>query len=462
MAKLTFALYFGNRGIFPETLLAAARQEVSDAVKAAGHDVLMMDTQATRFGAVETVREGQVYAKFLKEHAGKYDGVILSLPNFGDENGAVTALRDCGVPILVQAYPDDIGKMDFAHRRDSFCGKLSITDVFYQYGLKYTVLPPHVCHPDSPAFAAQLLEFAAICRIVKAMRRFSIGAIGARTTLFKTVRFDELALQRAGITCEALDLSDLFQRVRGADIAAVTQRVAELQAYADCTAVPGDKLETLAKTSVAIDTLIADYQLDAVAVRCWPEIQTELGISVCLLMSWLNDHNMVASCEMDVATGVAMRALAAAADGPSACLDWNNNYGDDPDKCILFHCGPIPQGMMEAHGSVQDNLMLSKGKEPNSAVGCNIGRITPAPITYAGCKTDRGEIVFYLGEGRITGEPIEQAFFGCAGVAYIPGLQQVMNTVCTQGFRHHVAASFGTYGNAMREALGNYLGYRMV
>ncbi|MFA7206551.1 MAG: hypothetical protein WC102_09510, partial [Saccharofermentanales bacterium] len=142
MRNLTFALYFGNRGFFPETLIAGARDEMKKAVEAQGISTLLLDPSATKFGAVETAAEGEVYAEFLKDNEGKYDGVVLCLPNFGDENGAIKALRDCGVPILIQAYPDEIGKMDFNSRRDSFCGKLSIMDVFYQNKLPFTAFEP--------------------------------------------------------------------------------------------------------------------------------------------------------------------------------------------------------------------------------------------------------------------------------------------------------------------------------
>ena len=145
---MKFALYFGNRGFFPESLIGTARDEMAAALRAAGYDYLMPPAEMTRYGAVETRDEGYAYAEWLRSHSGEYDGVILSLPNFGDENGAVAALRDAGKPILIQAYPDEIGKMDFDHRRDAFCGKFSVEDVFHQYGIPYTVLPPF-CQPAS-------------------------------------------------------------------------------------------------------------------------------------------------------------------------------------------------------------------------------------------------------------------------------------------------------------------------
>jgi L-fucose isomerase-like protein len=464
MDKLTFALYFGNRGFFPESLIASARSEVAEAVARAGHASIVLDEKATRFGAVEGAEEGRRYAGFLEDHAGKYDGVIISLPNFGDENGAIAALRDCGVPILIQAYPDEAGKMDFQRRRDAYCGKFSIMDVFCQYGLPFTALEPHVAHPSSPEFARQLEVFAATCRIAKRMRRASIGAIGARTTLFKTVRFDELALQRKGLTVEALDLSELFARVRGIETSGAKFKAKRerLVGYANFSSVPEAKTDLLAKVGAAIDDIIEDYRLDAIALRCWNEIEQELAVSPCVLLSELNDRGIVAACELDVCNAVPMLALAAASRLPATCLDWNNNYGSDPDKCILFHCGPVPQRLMADKGRVVEHAMFAKSYGAGCGWGCNVGRIAASPMTYASAKTDSGRLVLYLGEGRFTGEPIEEGFFGCGGVAEIPGLQAKLLGIGKGGFRHHVSVTFGSYAAALRDAFETYLGYELA
>ena len=211
--KMTFALAFCNRGFMPGELISAAREEMIRALTDGGYGYIAMDPSLTRYGGIETRDEGRLYARWLQEHRGEFDGVIFSMPIFADENGAITALQDAGVPILMQAYPDEIGKMDFAHRRDAFCGKFSVTDVFTQYQVPFTVLKPHVVHPLSPKFQENLRDFAAICRVVNGMKRFTIGCIGARTTAFKTTRFDEIGLQKNGITVESLDLSELIFRM---------------------------------------------------------------------------------------------------------------------------------------------------------------------------------------------------------------------------------------------------------
>lgn len=461
---MTFALYFGNRGFFPESLIAGARKEISEALTKMGYGCLMMDENATRYGAVETAEDGRIFAAFLKQNQNKYDGVILSLPNFGDENGAIAALEDCGVPILIQAYPDAIGKMDFQHRRDAFCGKFSIMDVFYQYGLPFTVFQPHTIHPNTLVFGDQLRNFASVCRIVNRMKRLTVGAIGARTTAFKTVRFDELTLQKQGITTEALDLSELFLRVR--DIKTGTDRFKEksqhFRSYTNWTGVPDEKFQTLVKTGLVLDDIIEEYHLDCLALRCWIEIEKELGISPCVLLSELNDRGIVAACELDVCNAVSMYALSAASENVSTCLDWNNNYGDDMNKCILFHCGPVAQSMMTAKGQVIEHPMFAKSFGSGCGWGCNVGRIAKSPMTFASSKTEDGKLVFYVGEGHFTGDEIEEGFFGCGGVVEISNLQNKLQRIGKQGFRHHVGVTFGQVALPIREAFSTYLQYSMT
>lgn len=463
MKKQTFALFFGNRGFMPAELIEGAREDMVKAVTDAGYDYIIMDKDATRYGAVETRDEGRLYAEWLKSHEGEYDGVILCMPIFVDENGAITALQDAGVPILMQAYPDEIGKMDFKHRRDAYCGKFSVTDVFSQYKVPFTVLKPHVVHPLSEAFTENLHDFAAICRVVKGMKRFNIGVIGARTTAFKTVRFDEITLQRYGINTESFDLSELFELVRAMDDNAekVIAKKATLEAYCDFRNVPEEKKNMLAKISVVIDDYIETYHLDAVSLRCWNEMETYLRVCPCVLISELNDRGIPCSCEIDVCSAVTMRALALATEGPAACLDWNNNYGDDPDKVILFHCGSTAQKLMAAKGTVTSHKMFDKG-DPGSGWGTNEGRIGAFPMTYTNCKTEDGKLTVYVSEGEFTADNIEKEFFGCGGVARIENLQDKLIKLARGGFKHHTTVANGHVKDILDEAFKTYLGYDVV
>ena len=463
MKRITFALCFGNRGFMPGELILSARDDMVKAVTDAGHNYIIMDTGLTRYGAVETRDEGRLYAKWLKEHEGQYDGVIFSMPIFADENGAITALQDAGVPILMQAYPDEIGKMDFAHRRDAYCGKFSVTDVFCQYNVPFTVLKPHVVHPLSAKFQENLRDFAAICRVVNGMKRFNLGCIGARTTAFKTVRFDELAMQKHGINVESFDLSEVFAKVheKKNDDSAVLAKIESLQNYTDFSKVPESNMLTLAKLSVVIDEYIEAYHLDAISLRCWNEIETYLRVCPCVLLSEFNDRGIVASCEIDMCSAITMRAMSLATEGATTVLDWNNNYGDDENKVILFHCGPVAQSLMADKGTVTAHKMFEK-TDPGSGWGCNEGRIKPMDVTISNCQTKDGKIVVYASEARFTDDPIEEAFFGCGGVAEIPDLQNKLIKLAHGGFKHHTSIAEGHVKDILKEAFTTYLHYDWI
>jgi L-fucose isomerase-like protein len=461
--KTTFALFFGNRGFFPAALIAQARQDLPRLLQEWGYGSLMLEESATRYGAVETRQEGERYANFLRDERSKFDGVILCLPNFGDEFGAVTALKEAGVPILVQAYPDELDKMGPAVRRDAFCGKISVMDVFNQFGVKFTAFKPHVVDPRSETFRQNVDQFARVCRTANGVRGMVVGAIGARTTPFKTVRIDELALQQHSITVETLDLSDVMNRVEALPKKdkAYQAKAVLMKSYTSWTDVPEAAFDKIVRLGVVLDALVEEYKMDAVAIRCWTELQTRLGISPCVLMGEMNDRLVPAACEVDTGNAVMMHALSLASGDPPACLDWNNNYAGEENKCILFHCGPVPRALMSAPGQISDHLILKNSVGEGRGYGCNIGRIAPMDFTYGSLLTNAGRISIYLGEGRITSDPIPGDFFGCAGVAEVDCLQDVLLHIGRQGYRHHVSLTRGKVQAAVQEALGHYLGFQV-
>lgn len=462
MNKTTFALCFCNRGFMPGELILGARKDMIEAVTKAGYDYIIMDEKLTRFGGVETRDEGRLYAEFLKQHRGEYDGVIFSMPIFADENGAFEALRDAGVPILLQAYPDEIGKMGFATRRDAYCGKFSVTDVFTQANIPFTVMKPHVVHPLTEAFRQNLDDFASICHVVNGMKRFSIGCIGARTTAFKTTRFDEIALQKYDITVESFDLSELVWKVQHRSLdEAVKAKIERLRNYTNCAGAPEDRMEMLAKISCTIDDYIEEYHLDAISLRCWNEMETILRVCPCVILSELNDRGIAASCEIDLCSAITMRAMLLASGKPTAVLDWNNNYGDDEDKVILFHCGPVAQSLMAGKGTLSSHKMFDKG-DPGSGWGVNEGRIAAFPMTFSNCQTKDGKLVIYASEGEFTDDVIEDGYFGCGGVARIPNLQDKLIKLARGGFKHHTSVGVGHMQAILKEAFTTYLGYDWV
>ena len=456
--KLTFALYIGNRGFFPGEVIAGARREMLSAIAASGNSCIYMEEEKTKYGAVETIAEGRIFADFLKENEGKFQGIILCLPNFGDENGALAAFKNVKVPILIQAYPDELGQMDFSHRRDAMCGKFAMCNVLRQAGIPFTLTSEFVSKPDSVTFLKDLEKFAQICRITEGMRSFNIGAIGARTTAFKTVRSDEVALQQSGINVETIDLSDIFARMKKVSAALAEEKKEEIIAVTDFGDWPVEKLNTIAKLQVVLEDIADEYQLQAMAIRCWSEFQTEFAIAPCINVGLLNEKGIATACELDINNAVMMRALALAADAPTTLLDFNNNYGNEKNKAVMFHCGPLPISMMNGKGKTIEHLMFKKTYGDGSGVGVNKAEIRSGSITFGSLKTEGGKLAAFVSDGEFTEDAFDAEFFGSGKVVKKEGIYNICNYMAQNGYKHHLCVALSDCKDSIEEAFTKYLG----
>lgn len=461
---MKFALLIANRGFFPSTVIESARDDMRQAAQKVEVELLEMDPSLTHYGAVETREEGAVYASFLADHYGEYDGLILCLPNFGDENGIKEAIKDVTVPILLQAYPDELGKLDFANRRDAFCGKLGLCAVLKQMRVPFTSGEPFVMHPKSPAFERELRDFTAICRTVKRMRHMRVGVLGARTTAFKSVRFDEGAMESRGCDVETLDMTQIFGRLREIDDddPRLNDWREAMEAVSDMKDTPAYAVKNQCKLGIVLEDLRKEMDLDVMAIRCWSELQYEFKITPCTVMGILNQRGIPVVCETDVTNAPAMLALSLASGGPTGCLDINNNYGDSPDQCIMFHCGPLPIDLLAGPGHMEEHKMFVKTQGENCSWGVNVGRINPGVITVCGMRTENGQTRYYVERAEVTPEQVDEGFFGTYGVVRIPGLQTKLRHMSEEGFRHHAIIAAGDQTRRIREALSKYLGYTEI
>ena len=454
---MKFAVFVSNRITFPQEIVNAAIAEVTAAVTRNGFAVM------PGTAAVADDAGARLYAAHLKRHQGEYDGVIAVFPNFGDESSTFAALRDAATPILFQAYPDTVDRMGPKTRRDAFCGKISAMNLFTQGGVPFTALPPHTVHPETSVFDANLRDFAAVCRVVNGMRRVKIGSLGARPTPFKTVRCDETALERYGITNETFDLAELFQRYRRVDDGDPIYRnlMERYREYAVWPTGVEEARARIVRLATVIEHMIVDYGLDMITLRCWTELEQEFKISPCVILSELNQRRITANCEVDIVQGLAMRALQLAAGAPSTCLDWNNNWGDAEDRCVLFHCGPVPTDLMKEPGRIGDHPMFARILGAGCGLGCNEGRMKPGHFTGCGGQTRSGRLAFYLEEGDFVDAALPPDFFGCGGVAEFHGLQDKLLGIARRGFAHHVSLAYGSHSRILAEAF-RYLGYDLV
>ncbi|MCC6861055.1 MAG: L-fucose/L-arabinose isomerase family protein [Bryobacterales bacterium] len=462
--RMTMGVIVGNRGFFPDHLAKSGREEMIEALKNACMDAVVLGPDDTKHGAVESRTDARKCAGLFDRHRASIDGVIVTLPNFGDERAVAETLRmaNLNVPVLIQATPDEAGRMTVRDRRDSFCGKMSVCNNLSQYGIPYSLTTLHTERPDSAQFRKDLDWFAGVCRVVKGLRKLRVGAIGTRPANFNTVRFSEKILEANGIAVEPVDLSEIFgriERMKDGDPAA-QEKLAAIQAYVPTGGVPAAALLKMAKLGAVIEQWMRETEVTMSAVQCWTAMEEYFGVVPCSVMSMMSENLMPSACEVDICGVIGMYGLQLASGAPSALLDWNNNYGEDPDKAVCFHCSNLPKHFFEnVRMDFQEIIAGSVG--PENAFGTCVGRVKAGPMTFLRISTDdrRGVIRGYLGEGRFTSDPLDT--FGGAGVVEIPGMQRLLQYICANGFEHHVAANLSSTGSMLREALTRYLGWEM-
>ncbi len=464
MSRMTLGVIIGNRGFFPGHLAESGRREMLAALDKAGVDAILPGAGETKSGAIETRAEARLCADLFARHRGAIDGVIVSLPNFGDERAVADTLRmaDLGVPVLVQATPDTASRMTIRDRRDSFCGKMSVCNNLTQYGIPYSLTTRHTEAPDSAQFESDLDWFLAVCRVAKGLKRLRIGAIGARPAAFNTVRYSEKILETHGISVEPIDLSEILGRIaRMQDDAPEAQaKLAAIRKYAPTDGVPDSALMKMAKLGAVVDEWMRQTEVAISAVQCWTSLEEFFGVVPCTIMSMMSENLLSSACEVDICGVVGMHALQLASGTPSALLDWNNNYGDDPDKAVCFHCSNLPKHFFESvRMDFQEIIAGTVGRE--NTFGTCVGRVKAGAMSYARFSTDDrdGTIRGYAGEGEFTRDPLET--FGGAGVVKIARMQELLRFICERGFEHHVAANFSTVAAAVHEAATRYLGWNV-
>ncbi len=346
--KLTFGIIVATRNIFNFELAKEGRKKILDVLKKLGYEVIILPAEATATGAVETIQDARKCADLFSQNRDKIDGIIITLPNFGDELGVVNTIKyaELKVPILVHAEDDDNNKVDVKSRRDAFCGKISVCNNFYQYRIPFTDTTYHTCKVDSETFKNDIERFASVCRVVGGLKHARIGAIGARPAAFQTMRASEKLLQASGITVVPVDLSEIIGEAERIDDQASELKVklGEIKEYGKIPSYIKDtKVNLQAKLGVAIEKWIAANEIDAAGVQCWSSVQNNYGCATCLSMSMLGEKMVPCACEVDIAGVISMYMLALASGTPPAILDWNNNFGDNRDMCVCTHCSNYPK-----------------------------------------------------------------------------------------------------------------------
>lgn len=461
--EVSFGVIIATRNIFNFQLAVDARKKVLDKLASMGFNTVILPENETPTGNIEGYDDAKKCGAYFKQHAGKIDGIIVVLPNFGDELGVVNSIKLSGlkVPVLVVAVDDENDKVDVKSRRDAFCGKLSVCNNFYQYGIKFTDTVYHTYSLDSAEFTKDIYKFAGICRVVKGFTNLRVGAIGTRPIGFQTMRFSEKLLQEYGITIVPVDMSEILAAAEKIDEKSpeVAKMVESIENYGTCNILHRGQIYKQARFGLAVENWIKENDIDISALQCWESIEKNFGCAACVTMSMMGEKFMPSACEVDVAGTISMYALALAAQKPSAILDWNNNFGEDRDKVVCTHCSNYPKSFFENEIEIGSLDVLGTVLGSEDTFGAVKGKVAAGNMTYFRISTDdnKGLIKSYLGEGKMTDDPY--GMDGGIAVCEIPNLQKLMKYMCKNGYEHHVAMVRGHVSEILEEAIGNYLGW---
>jgi L-fucose isomerase-like protein len=462
--RITFGVIVGTRNIFNAELAREGRALILAELDKLGFDTIILPDSETPTGAVETIQDARKCANFFSQNRDKIDGIVVILPNFGDELGIINTLKyaELKVPVLIQAVDDDNDKVDVKSRRDAFCGKLSVCNNLYQYGIPFTDTTYHTCKINSEVFRNDLNNFAAVCRVVGGLKHARIGAIGARPGAFQTMRASEKLLQASGITVVPVDLSEILGEAQRIDNQAsvLKSKVLEIKDYGKIpSSIHELKIVTQAKFGLALEKWIGENDIDAAGVQCWESVEQNFGCATCVSMSMLGEKMIPCACEVDVAGVISMYMLAMAAGRPPAILDWNNNFGEDRNMCVCTHCSNYPKSFFENEIEISNLDVLGTVLGQENCFGAVKGKVNAGPFTYFRLSTDdpKGIIKTYMGEGEFTNDAY--AMDGGIAVTRIPNLQQLMKYMCKNGFEHHVAMVRGNVSHIIHEAVETYLGW---
>jgi L-fucose isomerase-like protein len=460
--RQTFGVIVSTRSFFPSHLVKTAREEITKKLDKMGFDYVMVSETETHLGAVLSFEEAKTCAALFRARRDRISGILVILPNFGEELGIAEAIDRAGldVPILIQACDDDFDKLDMANRRDAFCGKLSVCNNLYQRGISYSLTRLHTCRIDSEEFTADLEKFAAVCRVVGGIRGARIASLGHRPVAFNTVRYSEKILQKYKVSVQTIDLSELiFKALSYGDRQKIEDKIREIRSYgAVSPAIEDLKLDKQARLCLAMEEMVETYECDASAVQCWDSLQNNYGCAACLGMSMMGEKGKPSACESDVTGALTMLACALASGTAPAYMDWNNNIREDRDRCICLHCSNFPRSFFASDIEIENLDVLGSTIGAEKCFGACKGQVAPGPMTYAKISTDdrRGMLKIYLGEGEFTAEPIPTK--GGVAACLVPGLQELMAFIAKNGYEHHVCFVRGFYAEALAEAFGTYLG----
>ena len=279
-----------------------------------------------------------------KFKAEKIDGLFLPHCNFGTEYECARLAKELGMPVLLWGPLDEHPEPDGTRLRDTQCGLFATGKVLRRFGVPFTYMTN--CRLEDPVFERGLRDFMAVCNVVKTFHHIRILQISTRPFDFWSTMCNEgELLEKFNIQLAPIPMGELVDEVRkNLGNVAETQEVMTYCRANMNIAIKDDELEKVAAMKVAMKHLAEKYGCNAIAIQCWNQLQTELGIMPCAANALLNEEGIPTVCETDIHGAITALLVEAAGMGQvrSFFADWTIRHPDCPNGELLQHCGPWP------------------------------------------------------------------------------------------------------------------------
>lgn len=279
-----------------------------------------------------------------KFKAEKIDGLFLPHCNFGTEYECARLAKELGVPVLLWGPLDERPEPDGTRLRDTQCGLFATGKVLRRFGVPFTYMTN--CRLEDPVFERGLRDFMAVCNVVKTFCHIRILQISTRPFDFWSTMCNEgELLEKFNIQLAPIPMGELVDEVRKnlGNVAEIQEVMTYCRANMNI-AIKDDELEKVAAMKVAMKHLAEKYGCNAIAIQCWNQLQTELGIMPCAANALLNEEGIPTVCETDIHGAITALLVEAAGMGQvrSFFADWTIRHPDCPNGELLQHCGPWP------------------------------------------------------------------------------------------------------------------------
>ena len=456
-----FGVLIGVRDGFPLHLVSDGREKILSCLSRLGHEVVLPDKDDTYMGGIRDIADVEVYVKTFRENSERLDGLIITLPTFGDEGALseVVRLSELNVPILIHASKDLPELLGADERGGAYCGKISLCNNLYQNSIPFTNTTKHVCDIDSDVFVSDIERFAAICAVVKSLRKCRLGAIGARPAVFNTLRYSEKLLLKSGIYTVTEDFSMIIGEAENIDQQEIIdEEIGRIFDYADIPkTISSTVIDKIARINIALKEWISKNRIDAAGVLCWNSPEQFFGCTPCLGMAMLTSQGIPCACEMDILSAVSMLVLQRATGGFPICQDWYAEYCENAGVCI--HCSSFSKECFKNKPEIGAQFVKARTFGEDRCMGALKGELRTGPITFLKVTTDdkNGKIKAVLGEGKMIDGEVKT--YSPYAICQIEHMEKLLDYICKNGFEHHFTLVAGHVKDIIKEALEVYMGW---